>query len=484
MKTLRDILLDVDHKKIIGDLDVVVNNISMDSRSVKPNDVFVAIKGTQLDGEQFIDKAIDKGATAVVCSTIPTQTHKHITYIEVNNTSEALGVIASAFYGHPSQKLSLIGITGTNGKTTTVTLLYNVFKDLGHRVGLISTVRNYIHHKAYPSTHTTPDQIELNRLLSEMVDEGCNYCFMEVSSHAIDQKRIHGIHFAGGVFTNLTHDHLDYHKSFAAYRDVKKQFFDGLDKNAFAISNADDPNGFVMLQNCNAKKHMFSLKKLCDYKAIVLSSGLDGLHMRIGSNDIHFLLSGRFNAYNLLAVFGVAMCLDMEEQEVLQAMSMAKHVDGRFEIIQNNKGVYAIVDYAHTPDAIENVTKTIDELRTRNEDFYVVIGAGGNRDKAKRPIMAAIAARYADKLILTSDNPRNEKPEDIINDMMSGLDAYQKSTTLSIVDRFEAIKTACVISRKGDIVLVAGKGHETYQEIGGVKHSFDDVAIIKQLLNS
>jgi len=484
MRTLNHIINETEVIEIHGSSSIEVSAVSMDSRYIEKGSLFVAVKGETVDGHQFINQAINNGAAAVVCEQLPESLTPGICYVEVPETSSALGHIASAFYGFPSRKLKLVGITGTNGKTTTASLLHETFRTLGFQVGLLSTVTNKINDECIPSTHTTPDQITLNRLLSQMVEHGCSYCFMEVSSHAVVQNRIAALEFAGGVFTNLTHDHLDYHKDFKSYRDAKKLFFDRLPTTAFALSNADDPNGHIMLQNTLASKSYYSLRKPAEVKGIILENSMDGILMKIGRQEIHLQLRGKFNAYNCLAIFGVAKLLGQDESEVLPAMSQLKQVDGRFHPIENIKGIHAIVDYAHTPDAIENVLKTLDELRTRNETLFVVVGAGGNRDKTKRPVMAAIAARFADRLILTSDNPRNENPSEIIEDMKKGLDTFQLTRTLVIQDRLEAIKTACFMAEKDDIILVAGKGHETYQEIQGVKHPFDDKQILFTILNT
>jgi UDP-N-acetylmuramoyl-L-alanyl-D-glutamate--2,6-diaminopimelate ligase len=484
MKALNHIISDLEVLEFHGNSSVEVNYLSMDSRNIEPDTLFVAVRGVTVDGHHFINQSIDKGATVIVCEDFPELLRRDICYIKVHETSSALGYIASAYYGYPSQKLKLVGITGTNGKTTTASLLHETFRSLGFQVGLLSTVNNKVNDDCIPSTHTTPDQITLNSLLAQMVDQGCSHCFMEVSSHAVVQNRISALVFAGGVFTNITHDHLDYHKDFKSYRDVKKRFFDQLPATAFALSNADDPNGNIMLQNTRASKSYYSLRKPAEIKGVILENSMDGLLMRIGRQEIHLQLRGKFNAYNILAIFGTAKLLGQDEMEVLPVMSQLKHVDGRFHPIKNKKGVHAYVDYAHTPDAIENVMKTLDELRTRNETLFVVVGAGGNRDKTKRPVMAAIAARFADRLILTSDNPRNENPLVIIEEMKKGLDTFQLTRTLVIQDRKEAIKAACFMAEKGDIILVAGKGHETYQEIDGVKHPFDDKQILFEILNT
>lgn len=483
MKKLNELIKEVEIVSIHGSADVNISDVCMDSRLVSQNSLFVAICGYTVDGHQYIKQAVENKAFAVVCMKLPDEIHDDVTYIVVRDSSVALGQIASAFYNHPSKQIILVGITGTNGKTTIATLLFHLFKLLGYKTGLLSTVTNFIHDREVPATHTTPDQITLNKLLAEMVAEGCKYCFMEVSSHAVVQNRIAGVEFAGGVFTNLTHDHLDFHKDFKLYRDAKKRFFDGLPSQAFALSNSDDANGSVMLQNTSARKYYYSLRKPAQFKGNVIENTMDGLHMRINRYDVHLKLCGKFNAYNALAIFGTAVLLQQDEEMILSILSNLKQVDGRFHMIENTKGIYAIVDYAHTPDAVENVLRTINELRSRDEKLFVVIGAGGNRDKSKRPVMAAIAARHADVLILTSDNPRSENPIDIIDDMKSGLDAEQIQSTLSIVDRKEAIRTAVMMAQKGDIILVAGKGHETYQEINGNRLPFDDKKILSELLN-
>ncbi len=483
MKKLIDIIKDISVNQIIGDSSVQIEHIAIDSREVRTGSLFIAVKGTVSDGHDFISNSVEKGCVAVVCNELPQQCGDNVTYVLTSDTSSASGYISSAFYNYPSHHLQVIGVTGTNGKTTIATQLFKLFQHMGYRAGLLSTIKNCIHNEEIEATHTTPDPLNLNRLMAQMVFENCTHCFMEVSSHALAQNRVAGIRFAGGVFTNLTHDHLDYHKDFKSYLSAKKKFFDLLNEEAFAISNADDPNGTIMLQNTKAEKLYYSLRKPADFKGVVIENSMEGLQMKIGRNEVHFQLRGRFNAYNLLAVFGVAVKSGFEDQEVLAAMSNLKHVDGRFHLIENTRGIYAVLDYAHTPDALDNVLKSIEELRTRNETLFVVVGAGGNRDKTKRPLMASIAARYANKLILTSDNPRFENPQDIINDMKKGLDAFQMSHTLVIQDRYEAIKTACMMAVQADIILVAGKGHETYQEVNGVKHQFDDGKLLYEFLN-
>lgn len=478
------LLQSIKYVEIKGSTDKHIAGITMDSRAVELNFVFVAVKGTKVNGENFITDAIEKGASVIVSSSTPSNFLQDVTYIIVENPALALGCMASAFFENPSRELTLVGVTGTNGKTTIATLLYRTFRQLGFKVGLLSTVANFIDEEKLQATHTTPDQVTVNSLLKRMVNEGCKYCFMEVSSHAIDQQRIAGLHFAGGIFTNLTHDHLDYHKDFKSYRDAKKTFFDGLPKESFSISNADDSNGRVMLQNTTSQIKYYSLQRPADFKGIVLENTMDGLHMKIDSNDVHFRLRGRFNAYNILAVYGAGIELGVNKIQLLEILSGLHHVEGRFDLVENSKGVYAVVDYAHTPDAVENILKAVEELRTRNEKLIVVIGAGGNRDKTKRPVMASISARFADVLILTSDNPRDENPEDILNDMKNGLDPVQLSKALIITDRYQALKTACALAHETDIVVVAGKGHENYQEINGVKHHFDDKEFLKEMLNS
>jgi UDP-N-acetylmuramoyl-L-alanyl-D-glutamate--2,6-diaminopimelate ligase len=484
MKKLAELLKEIKNINITGSSDVTVADIFSDSRFVSGSSLFVAVKGTAADGHVFIDQAIEKGATVIVCQERPSSLPKHVTFVQVEDSADALGIIASAFYGHPSRKLKLTGITGTNGKTTVATLLFHAFRNLGYSAGLLSTVVNKLNDLEIPATHTTPDQISLNRILSQMVSEGCSHCFMEVSSHAVAQKRIAGIQFAGGVFTNLTHDHLDYHGDFSSYRDAKKEFFDMLPDTAFALTNLDDSNGMFMLQNSKAKKYGYALKKQAEFKGVILENSMDGLQMKIANNDIHFHLKGKFNAYNLMAIYGTMSLLGIECLVALAEMSQLKHVEGRFHPVENARKIHAIVDYAHTPDAVENVLKTLDELRTRNETLFVVIGAGGNRDRTKRPVMAAIAAKYADRLILTSDNPRNEDPMEIITEMKHGLSAEDLLKTLIIPDRLEAIKTACMMATTRDIILLAGKGHETYQEIKGVRYPFDDVKVLYDLLNT
>lgn len=479
---LKEIVYKVAIEAVKGSTDIIINTMEFDSRNIVLNDVFVAIRGTVSNGHDFIEKAIELGATAIICDTFPEITHKGITYIQVKDTNKALAFIAANFYGNPSQKLKLVGITGTNGKTTIASLLYQLFKKAGFKVGLLSTVKIVVDDQEFKATHTTPDSITINRYLAAMVDARVEYCFMEVSSHGIHQKRTEALHFEGGVFTNLSHDHLDYHPTFAEYRDVKKSFFDNLTKTAFALSNIDDKNGQVMLQNTVSKKCTYALKSYADYKAQILENQLSGLLLKINGNEVWVKLIGTFNAYNLLAIYGTAVELGMESLEVLRLLSVLESVSGRFQFIVSNSNITAIVDYAHTPDALENVLKTINDIRTKNEQLITVVGCGGNRDKTKRPIMAGIATELSDKAILTSDNPRNENPETIINEMELGIAPQNFKKLLSIPDRKQAIKTACQLAQANDIILIAGKGHETYQEINGVRHHFDDMETVKEIL--
>jgi UDP-N-acetylmuramoyl-L-alanyl-D-glutamate--2,6-diaminopimelate ligase len=480
---LKDIMYKVAIEAVKGSTDIAINKMEFDSRKIGASDVFVAIRGTISDGHDYIEKAIWQGAIAIVCDTFPEILTKGITYIQVKDTNKALAFMAANYFGNPSEKLKLVGITGTNGKTTIASLLYQLFKKAGFKVGLLSTVKILVDDIEYKATHTTPDSITINHYLKEMVDAGVEYCFMEVSSHGIHQKRTEGLHFVGGIFTNLSHDHLDYHPTFAEYRDVKKSFFDNLPKTAFALSNIDDKNGQVMLQNTAAKKLTYALKSYADYKAQILENQLSGLLLKINGNEVWVKLIGTFNAYNLLAIYGTAVELGMESLEVLRLLSDLESVSGRFQFIVSNSNITAIVDYAHTPDALENVLKTINDIRTKNEQLITVVGCGGNRDKAKRPIMAGIATELSDKVILTSDNPRNEDPEVIINEMEQGVAPQNFKKSLSITDRKQAIKTACQLAQPNDIILIAGKGHETYQEIQGVRHDFDDMKTVTELLN-
>ena len=466
--------------KILGSLEVEVNSITFDSRKAKAGTLFVAQKGSKTDGHQFIDSAINNGSEAILCEELPAEIKKNISYIQVANSNLVLGEIASIYYGNPSSKLKVTGITGTNGKTSIATLLYNLFLELGYKVGLISTISYCINGINEVATHTTPDALKLQQLFQEMVNQGCEFCFMEVSSHAVHQNRIAGIHFTGGVFTNITHDHLDYHKTFAEYIKAKKGFFDILPKTAFAITNTDDKNGLVMLQNTKAKKITFATNKMADFHCKVLESHFDGMLLDFSGKEIWTHFVGKFNASNLLAVHTTAIQLHQDSEEVLTIISKLTPVRGRFETIKSLDGKLAIVDYAHTPDALKNVLATIAEIRTRNEQVITVIGAGGDRDKTKRPIMTKEALLGSDKVILTSDNPRTENPAEIIKDMEKGIDPPYKNRVLSIENRKEAIKTATFLAQPGDIILVAGKGHEDYQEINGVKHHFDDKEVIKE----
>ena len=470
---------------IIGDSEAEITGVNIDSRRIENGHLFVAIKGTQTDGHRFIPKAIELGAKAVLCEDLPdedTIKNSSVTYVQVASTEEAVGPVATVFYGEPSLKLKLVGVTGTNGKTTIATLLYNMFRKFGHKCGLLSTVCNYIEGEAVPADHTTPDPIELNKLLHQMVEAGCEYAFMECSSHAIAQKRIGGLTFAGGLFTNLTRDHLDYHKTFENYRDAKKAFFDGLSKDAFAITNADDKNGAVMVQNCKAKIKTYSTRSMADFRARIIECHFEGMYLEIDGREVGVQFIGKFNVSNLLAVYGAAIMLGKKPEDILVILSTLKSVAGRLEPIRSEEGVTAVVDYAHTPDALENVLNAIHEvLEGKGGQVITVCGAGGNRDKGKRPLMAQEAVKQSDRVIITSDNPRFEEPQDIINDMLAGLDQKQMKKVVSIVDRKEAIKTACMLAQKGDVILIAGKGHEDYQEIKGVKHHFDDREVVREI---
>lgn len=488
MKTLKDILYGVSLRAVEGPTDRPVSAVHFDSRKVESESVFVAVAGTQVDGHRYIGGAVERGATSVVCETMPDEKQEGVTYVEVANSAEALGQMASNFYGNPSSKLKLVAVTGTNGKTTVVTLLHQLFIRLGYQTGLLSTVNNKINDEVIPSTHTTPDAVQLNALLAQMVKKGCTHAFMEASSHAIVQHRMAGLSLAGAIFTNISHDHLDYHKTFEEYIKAKKKLFDDLPKSAFALVNTDDKRGKIMVQNTAADIKTFSLKGVSDFKAKVLTNSLQGLELEISgdtvaSQSVWFPLIGDFNAYNLLATFGTAVLLDEEASEVLTQLSGVQPARGRFEQVQSANGITAIVDYAHTPDALENVLKTIQNVRTKNETVICVVGCGGDRDKAKRPKMAAIATKLSDRVILTSDNPRSEDPEEIIRDMQAGVSASHYKKVLSITNRKEAIKTAVMMAEPNDIVLVAGKGHETYQEIKGVKHDFDDKQVLKEFFH-
>jgi len=481
MKKLNKIINGLAIEEIIYKKDVDIKGLELDSRKVESGFIFFAISGTHNNGHDFINKAIDNGACVIVCENMPDDIKKDITYIKVKNSSISLGLIASNFYDNPSEKLKLYGVTGTNGKTTTATLLYRMAINLGHKAGLISTIVYIINENEFQSSHTTPDQLQLNKLLAEMVNEGCEYCFMEVSSHAIDQNRIFGLDFDGAIFSNITHDHLDYHKTFDEYLRVKKQFFDFLKPEAFALTNVDDKNGNVIVQNTKAKKYTYSLRSLADFKCKIIESHFDGMLLNLDSCEVWTHFVGKFNAYNLLAVYSASVLIGFEKQDVLIELSKMVPVNGRFEVFKSPDGKFAIIDYAHTPDALENVLSTINEIRKKREAIICVAGAGGDRDKTKRPKMASIACKYSDKVILTSDNPRTENPIDILRDMESGVDEGNSKKVLTIPDRYVAIKTAVMLANKGDIILVAGKGHENYQEINGVKHHFDDKEVLKKV---
>ena len=479
---LKELLKDVKALAITGSDEVEITGVNIDSRRIAPGHLFVAIRGTQTDGHQFIARAVEAGAAAVLCETVPEQMAEGVTYVQTESSESAVGPVATTFYRDPSRKLKLVGVTGTNGKTTIATLLYNMFRKMGHKCGLLSTVCNYIEDEVIPADHTTPDPIELNRLLHQMVEAGCEYAFMECSSHAIAQKRIGGLQFAGGLFTNLTRDHLDYHKTFENYRDAKKAFFDGLSKDAFAITNADDKNGMVMVQNTKAQVKTYSTRSMADFRAHIIECHFEGMYLEIDGREVGVQFIGKFNVSNLLAVYGAAVMLGKKSEDILVVLSTLKSVAGRLEPIRSKDGVTAIVDYAHTPDALENVLNAIHEvLDGKGGQVITVCGAGGNRDKGKRPLMAQEAVRQSDRGIITSDNPRFEEPQDIINDMLEGLDNRQMKKVITIVDRKEAIRTACMLAQKGDVILIAGKGHEDYQEIKGVKHHFDDKEVVRDI---
>ena len=481
MKQLRDILHKVALVQVHGTTEVSLQDLQLDSRAVHEGSVFIAVVGVQVDGHDYIDKAIALGATAVICEKLPEILHDSVTYVQVKNAHEATGVMAHNFYDAPSEKLTLVGVTGTNGKTTIATLLFNLFSELGYTCGLLSTVQNKIGPEIIPATHTTPDAIQLNALLSEMVSRGCTHAFMECSSHAIDQRRIAGLHFKGALFSNITHDHLDYHKTFDNYIKAKKRFFDDLSSDSFALSNADDKRGAVMLQNTKASRHYYGLKNMAEFKGKILENNLTGLTMLVGATEVSFGLIGTFNAYNLLAVYGAATLLGESSEEVLRVLSLVKGAEGRFDYLVSSEQIIAIVDYAHTPDALENVLTTIGQLRNNGGRVISVVGCGGDRDRTKRPEMAAVAASLSDRVILTSDNPRSEEPAEIIREMEAGLDSAGRKKSISIVDRKEAIKTAISLAVSGDIILVAGKGHEKYQEIKGVKTHFDDHEVVREM---
>ncbi len=482
MMILKDILYKVTLNAVVGSTNLLVKHMDFDSRNISEHDVFVAIKGTVSNGHEFIDTAIEQGAIAIVCETLPENIKEGITYVQVESSSKALAIMASNFYQNPSENLKLVGVTGTNGKTTIASLLYQLFKKAGFKVGLLSTVRIMVDNKAYKATHTTPDSLTINKYLKEMNDEGVAYCFMEVSSHGIHQHRTEGLHFQGGIFTNLSHDHLDYHDTFAEYRDVKKTFFDQLPATAFALVNVDDKNGLIMLQNTKAKKYTYALKGYADYRAQILENQLNGLLLKINESEVWTRLIGNFNAYNVLAIYATAELLGLEKVETLRMISELESVAGRFQYLISDNKITAIVDYAHTPDALKNVLETINSIRTKNEELITVFGCGGNRDKTKRPKMGHIASALSSKVIVTSDNPRNEAPESIMEDIEKGIEPQNFKKVLSIADRKQAIKTACQMANPNDIILIAGKGHETYQEIKGERFDFDDFKIVKEFL--
>lgn len=479
---LQDILYKVSIRSVKGNIGIDIQALQLDSRAIKPGDCFIAMKGTKTNGNEFVESAVEKGAIAIVCETMPAIIHEHVTYVQVDSTAEAAGYMSHNFYGEPSLKVKLVGVTGTNGKTTIATLLWKLFTALGYKCGLISTVQNQVGSKIIEATHTTPDAVSLNALLKQMVDEGCSYVFMECSSHAIHQGRITGLQFKAALFSNITHDHLDYHKTFEEYIRVKKSWFDRLPSTAFAISNADDKRGAVMLQNTPAKKLFYSLKTMADFKGKILDNSLEGLHMMVNETEVYFRLIGEFNAYNLLAVYGAAVSLGENKDTVLQVLSSLDGAEGRFDYqVSNIEKVKGIVDYAHTPDALLNVLATIKNLRKGNEQVITVVGCGGDRDKTKRPVMAEVACEYSDKVILTSDNPRSEDPQQILQDMQAGVNAAAKKKVIAIADRKEAIKTAVSLASSEDIVLIAGKGHEKYQDIKGVKYDFDDKKVLNEM---
>ena len=481
---LEEILNGITTDLIIGETTKEITGIQIDSREIQSGNIFVAVRGTQTDGHTYIGKAIENKATVIICEELPADTNLDTTYIKVSNTEDIVGKIATNFYGNPTSKLKLIGVTGTNGKTTIATLLYNMFRKFGYKTGLISTVCNYIDGEAIPTQHTTPDPITLNKLLGRMANEGCKYVFMEVSSHSVAQKRIGGLKFAGGIFTNLTRDHLDYHKTVDNYLKAKKTFFDKLPQDAFALTNLDDKHGLVMTQNTKAKVYTYSLRSICEFKGKVLEDGFEGMLMDINRTEVFVQFIGHFNALNLLAVYGTACLLGKKPENILLALSTLQPVSGRFESLRSPKGYTAIIDYAHTPDALTNVLETIHEILNGKGNVITVVGAGGNRDKGKRPIMAKEATKQSDKVIITSDNPRFEEPQDIINDMLAGLSKEDMRKVICIVDRKEAIKTACMMAQKNDVILIAGKGHENYQEIKGIKHHFDDKEVVKEIIDN
>lgn len=484
MARLHNILYKVSLRAVSGSTDVEITDVVTDSRKVTVGCCFIAVKGTQRDGHLFIPQAIADGAVAIVCEQMPDQTQEGVTYVQVDNAAAAVGPMAHQFYGEPTRQLKLVGVTGTNGKTTVATLLYQLFSGMGHKSGLVSTVKYMVGDQELPSTHTTPDAVNLNKLFKEMADAGCTHVFMECSSHAIHQHRIDGLHFAGALFTNITHDHLDYHKTFDEYIRVKKSFFDGLGSDAFAISNMDDKRGAVMLQNTHATKYFYSLRSLADFKGRILDNALDGLHMTVNDHEVNFRMIGEFNAYNLLAVYGAAVCLGEDRQEVLTVLSGLRGAEGRFDyIVSREENIIGIVDYAHTPDALLNILATIKNLRKGHEKVITVVGCGGDRDKTKRPVMAEVAVEHSDKAIFTSDNPRSEDPQEILKDMEAGVTVEHKRKFIAIADRREAIKAAVSMAGREDIVLVAGKGHEKYQEIKGQRFPFDDKEILGECLS-
>jgi len=480
---LSELIINIKIAETYGNTDIEISGIEFDSRKVAAQNIFVAVAGYNTDGHNYIENAVEKGASAVICEQLPENLYNNITYILVKDSAEALGIIASEFYNNPSENIKLVGITGTNGKTTTATLLYKLFELLGYKTGLLSTIRNYVHTTTIEATHTTPDPVQLNKLLSQMAETGCDYCFMEVSSHALHQKRIAGIKFTGAVFTNITQDHLDYHKTFAEYIKAKKLLFDNLDKDAFALVNIDDRNGKIMLQNTKAKKYTMAQKSIADFNVKLIEADINGMLLTFDNTEVWTKFIGKFNAYNLLSVYAVAVLLNQKRDEVLNTLSSLDSVDGRFQYVKSKSGKLAIIDYAHTPDALENVLNTINDIK-ENGKIITVVGAGGNRDKTKRPLMANICAKLSDKVILTSDNPRNEKPEDIIDDMKAGVLPPLNNKLIAITKRDEAIRAACMFANTGDIILVAGKGHETYQEIKGVKHHFNDIEIVEEVFDN
>ena len=481
---LKEIIRNIKPLSVVGNAEAEIADINIDSRRIGKGHLFIAIRGTQTDGHQYIDGAIEHGAIAVVCEQLPEETEESVCYVQVKSAEEVAGILATTFYGDPTSKLTLVGVTGTNGKTTIATLLYHLFRKLGYRCGLLSTVCNYIEGEPVPASHTTPDPIELNRLLARMVEAGCQYAFMECSSHAIAQHRIGGLKFRGGIFTNLTRDHLDYHKTFENYRDAKKLFFDTLPRDAFALVNADDKNGLFMVQNTRAQVKTYSVQRMADFRARLIEAHFEGMYLEMDGHEVGVQFIGKFNVQNLLAVYGAAVLLGQQPEQVLVIMSTLKSVAGRLEPIQSPEGFTAIVDYAHTPDALENVLNAIHEVLQGKGRVITVCGAGGNRDKGKRPLMAREAVRQSDRVIITSDNPRFEEPEDIIKDMLEGLDPKQMKKVVSITDRREAIRTACMMAQRGDVILIAGKGHEDYQGIKGVKHHFDDREVVREIINS